>query len=111
MNEPTLDPDVFGELQASAGADFVIELLDTFFEEAPLMLAELRQAQAAGDAERYRRAAHSLKSNSLTFGALLLGRLAREQEQDGLPATPAALDAIDAEYRRAAAALEERRDG
>ena len=27
--------DVFRELQATAGADFVVELVDTFFEEAP----------------------------------------------------------------------------
>ena len=36
-------------------------------------LAELRAAQAAASAERFRRAAHSLKSNSHTFGALRLG--------------------------------------
>ena len=34
------------------------------------MLAELRDALAGGDADAFRRAAHSLKSNSNTFGAL-----------------------------------------
>ena len=53
------------------------------------MLAELRSARAAGDAERFRRAAHSLKSNSNTFGALALGALARELELNGLDADPA----------------------
>ena len=38
----------FAELQASAGAEFVAELVDTFLEEAPRMLAELRDARAAG---------------------------------------------------------------
>ena len=70
-----IDTDVFRELQATAGADFVVELVDTFFEEAPAMLAELRNARAAEDADRFRRAAHSLKSNSHTFGALPLGAL------------------------------------
>ena len=44
------------------------------------MLAELRAARAAADADRFRRAAHSLKSNSHTFGALGLGALARDLE-------------------------------
>ena len=33
------------------------------------MLAELREAHAAGAADAFRRAAHSRKSNSNTFGA------------------------------------------
>ena len=42
MSTSLIDPDVFAELQDSAGADFVAELVQTFSEEAPLMLAELR---------------------------------------------------------------------
>ena len=109
MSEPIIDPATFAELQESAGADFVIELVQTFLEEAPAMLQELRDALASGNAEGYRRAAHSLKSNSLTFGARTLGALAREQELGGLPADrpPAALDALAQEYTRVAAALTE----
>ena len=70
------------------------------------MLAELRSAHAAGAAERFRRAAHSLKSNSNTFGALRLGALARDLELGAMPADIALLDALDAEYARAAAALQ-----
>jgi len=108
MNPPTIDQATFTELQEAAGSDFVQELVQTFLEEAPVMLQELREALAAGDADAFRRAAHSLKSNSLTFGALPLGALARELEQ-GPPGTgtPAALDALAAEYARAAAALTE----
>ena len=73
MNAAVIDPATFAELQDTAGAEFVAELVDTFLEEAPGMLAELRSARAEGDAERFRRAAHSLKSNSHTFGALSLG--------------------------------------
>ena len=108
MPTPTLDPTVFAELQEAAGAEFVTELVGTFLEEAPGMLAELRSAQASGQADVFRRAAHSLKSNSNTFGALELGRLARELELGGLVASPAqldALDALEAEYQRVVAAL------
>ena len=104
-----IDRGTFKDLQDTAGADFVAELVDTFFEEAPRMLQALRDALAAGDADAFRRAAHSLKSNAHTFGALALGARAREVELGGLPATAAAgaavLDALDADYARAAAAL------
>jgi histidine phosphotransfer protein HptB len=107
MTEPTIDLPTFTELQEAAGAGFVTELVVTFLEEAPPMLAELRSAQAAGAADAFRRAAHSLKSNSNTFGATRMGALARELELGGLIADTAPLDALDAEYQRVAAALME----
>ncbi len=111
MNDTIIDTAAFEELKATAGADFVAELAATFFEEAPLMLAELRHAQRSADAERYRRAAHSLKSNSQTFGALQLAALARVQELAGLPADATPIDALHAEFDIAAAALRELIDG
>jgi HPt (histidine-containing phosphotransfer) domain-containing protein len=111
MSDTTIDRPTFEALQQTAGAEFVGELVDTFLTEAPLMLQDLRSALAAGDADRFRRAAHSLKSNSNTFGALALGALAKNLELTGLaPAVAAhgaALDALDAEYARAASALTE----
>ena len=105
MPEATIDMAVFTELQEAAGADFVGELLDTFFEEAPAMLAELRTALAAQDADTFRRAAHSLKSNSNTFGATGLAEMARDLELGGLISSTAPLDALEAHYLQAAAAL------
>ena len=107
MAEPTIDLPTFTELQEAAGAEFVADLVGTFLEEAPPMLAELRSAQAAGAADAFRRAAHSLKSNSNTFGATRLGELARDLELGGLIDGTAPLDALDAEYQRVAAALKE----
>ena len=104
-DHPVIDLATFAELQATAGAEFVTELADTFLEEAPLMLAELRDAQAQGSAERFRRAAHSLKSNSHTFGATTLGAMARELELGGLVADARPIDALAAELTRVAAAL------
>ena len=114
MTEPTIDPATFAELQETAGAEFVVELVDTFLAEAPLMLDDLRSALAAGDADRFRRAAHSMKSNGNTFGALTLGAMARELELGGLDQAlaggAAPLDALAGEYARVAAALAELRD-
>ena len=107
LDPPAIDTAIYAELQATAGAEFVVELADTFREEAPPMLAELRDALAQRSAERFRRAAHSLKSNSHTFGATPLAALARALELGGLPADAVSLDALDAEYARAAAALKE----
>jgi HPt (histidine-containing phosphotransfer) domain-containing protein len=106
MNTAEIDTHIFDELQANAGADFVLELLNTFAEEAPRLLAELRSALAAGSAERFRRAAHSLKSNSNTFGAIRLARMARALELAGLPPNDDAVDALAPEIDTALAALQ-----
>ena len=114
MNDATIDAVTFAELQCAAGADFVKELIDTFLEEAPPMLEELRDTLAAGNADAFRRAAHTLKSNSNTFGALALGGLARELELNGLDharrSNAGSLEAISREYARVAAALAELRN-
>jgi len=113
MSQTPIDDAAFAELQASAGADFVRELVDTFLEEAPRMLEELRSAAAEGRADAFRRAAHSLKSNANTFGALDLGALARELELRGVPAggDDAAIAALEHEYARVAARLRELHGG
>jgi HPt (histidine-containing phosphotransfer) domain-containing protein len=79
--------------------------VQTFFEEAPQMIAELRAAQAGGAAERFRRAAHSLKTNANTFGANALGTQARELELSGLPADARGIDVLQAQYDTTVAAL------
>ena len=107
MNNDPIDPITFAELQDTAGAEFVGELIGTFLEEAPQMLAELRAAQTSATADAFRRAAHSIKSNANTFGALRLGEMARELELGGLVADTAPVEALQAEYERVAAALQE----
>jgi histidine phosphotransfer protein HptB len=115
MDETVIDRAVYAELRDTTGAEFVAELVDTFIDEGPRMLAELRAARAEGNAERFQRAAHSLKSNCKTFGAVKLAALAREFELRGLDADPtrdlAGLAALDAEYARAAVELKALRNG
>jgi HPt (histidine-containing phosphotransfer) domain-containing protein len=113
MTAPAIDRATFDALKQTTGAEFALELVDTFLQEAPSMLDELRNALAAQDAEKFRRTAHSLKSNSNTFGALTLGAMARELELAGISkATESGgqpLDALAQEYSRVAAALTELR--
>ena len=54
MPDDLIDRGAFAELQQTAGADFVVELVDTFIEEAPSMLAEMRAALAAPKAAQVR---------------------------------------------------------
>ena len=100
-----IDHATFADLQEAAGAEFVAELVDTFLEEAPRMLAELRHAQADASAERFRRAAHSLKSNGSTFGAVALAERARTLELGGLPGDAGGIDALARELESTLAAL------
>jgi HPt (histidine-containing phosphotransfer) domain-containing protein len=109
----TIDRATFEALKETTGAEFVLELVDTFLQEAPAMLDELRSTLAAKVAEKFRRTAHSLKSNSNTFGALTLGAMARELELGGLAKASESgaqrLDALAQEYSRVATALTELR--
>jgi HPt (histidine-containing phosphotransfer) domain-containing protein len=75
-----LDMTTFEELKEMSGADFIDELVDTFLEDAPKLINEMKTALETKDAETFRRAAHSLKSNSATFGATRLSALAKEIE-------------------------------
>ena len=79
----SIDKATFDELKQMSGEDFINELIDTFLEDAPKMIAEIQSALAANDADSFRRAAHSMKSNAATFGALQFSELAKELESFG----------------------------
>jgi HPt (histidine-containing phosphotransfer) domain-containing protein len=110
----TIDGDTFSALRDTTGSEFVRELIDTFLAEAPSMLADLRESLANGESDRFRRAAHSLKSNGNTVGALALGAIAKDLEVTGMAQVKArgaaSLAGIEAEYARVAAALAALRD-
>jgi histidine phosphotransfer protein HptB len=112
---PITDPAAWAELQASAGDDFAAELLDTFIQELPGMLAALREALSGADAAGFKRAAHSIKSNAMTFGALRLGAGARALELAGLGADAGAdaraVAALEADCTAAVAALQAQAHG
>jgi PAS domain S-box-containing protein len=72
---------------AGRDASFLVEMIDTFLDDAPHLLADMRQAVERGDAAGLRIAAHGLKSNSAEFGALALSALCRELEAMGKTGT------------------------
>lgn len=80
---PVLDLKTFNTLKENTGEDFISELIDAFLDDAVTQMDEMKSAIAANDAEGFRRAAHSLKSNAATFGAGELNALARELEMMG----------------------------
>jgi HPt (histidine-containing phosphotransfer) domain-containing protein len=80
MTNTEIDMKTFDELKEISGADFIGELIDTFLEDAPQLIMEMKSSLKSNDAEVFRRAAHSFKSNSATFGANRLSLLAKELE-------------------------------
>ncbi len=115
MVEGSIDLSVFNELQDATGSNFIKELVETFMEEAPGILAELKSATTTGDLDQFRRAAHSIKSNANVFGAHELAELARQMELSGLgsdqDATNKEIAALDASYERSAVDLKDLIDG
>jgi PAS domain S-box-containing protein len=77
---PAVDPKQFASFYQSMGADFISEIIQVFNEDAPQLLEDLTWALSHDDAALFRRAAHSLKSNSAQFGAVKLSEMAKELE-------------------------------
>lgn len=94
-----IDMKTFEELREMSGADFIGELIDTYLDDAPKLVGAMKAALQDGDAESFRRAAHSLKSNSATFGAAHLSALAKDLEMLGkegkLQAAKGSLPAVE----------------
>ena len=100
MSDDPIDAATFAELQDTAGAEFVSELVDTFLEEAPQMLAELRAAHGrrrrpnASAAQRIRSSPTPTPSARCAWASM-----ARVLELGGLVADAAPVDALQAELR------------
>ena len=104
-----IDKATFDELKEMSGEEFINELIDTFLEDAPKMIAEMKSGLDSNSVETYRRAAHSLKSNAATFGASQLAALAKELEMLGkenkLHETGDRLRALEEAYESACSEL------
>ncbi|MEM8728476.1 MAG: Hpt domain-containing protein [Pseudomonadota bacterium] len=111
MTDGPIDEAIFAELADTTGADFVAVLVTAFLDEAPGMMEDLKAALGQGDADAFRRAAHSIKSNADVFGATALAEIARAMEQDGPSAGHDGLGALEIAFETAASALRGRLDG
>jgi HPt (histidine-containing phosphotransfer) domain-containing protein len=112
IEQNVIDPAAWAGLLESVGddVDFLAELITTYFDDSPRLLAAMQEALSAGRAEDLRRAAHSLKSSSANFGALRLSKKCRELEYIGkagaLEGAAEQIGQIVTEYEKARAALE-----
>jgi len=108
-DEPVVDSHVIAELSELMGEEFIVELVDTFCEEVPQLLLQLRQSQVDGDAAVFRRCAHSIKSSSASLGAMQLAALAKDLEalgkEERISGTEAALDELEVAYQQAELSL------
>ena len=106
-----LDLEVLQELLSMLGGDFssLAEIIDSFLEDAPLLLDELQQYVADSDAPGIRRIAHSLKANGADFGAHTFSDLCAKVEElaseGALDDVPELVAQILDEYKKVEAAL------
>jgi CheY-like chemotaxis protein len=108
---PILDRAVLAELRDNMDAEFAVELIGDFFAGAPGMLAAMRQSLTQAQPADLRLAAHTLKSNSASLGALRLAEVCRILEELGKAGvlddtTTAHVASAEAEYEQARQALE-----
>ena len=110
-NQSVIDLPTFEALKEAMGADFIGELVGTYFEETPQLLSKLQHAFEKQDCEAFRQAAHSIKSTSNSFGALQFGSQARELELMGregkLDGAAGKVGALVADYSMVKKMLEE----
>ena len=113
-----LDPAALENLLAVVGGefDYLVELIDSFLEEAPQLLTDLQAFVEEGDVAGVHRVGHSLKSNGADFGATTFSNLCKELEMLGksgtLDGTADLSTQIVAEYDRVEEALKAvRREG
>jgi HPt (histidine-containing phosphotransfer) domain-containing protein len=111
MPDETLDRAALDELLETVGGDreFLVELIETYLGDSPGLLTDLSAGIAAGDAAAVRRAAHTLKSTSATFGATGLATTCREIEaaaaEDDLADLLPRVEGAAVEYEAVAAEL------
>ena len=68
--------------------DSLAELIESFLEESPLLVEQMRRAAESGDRSGLGRTAHTLKSSARDFGANQLSALCAAMEQscrDSMP--------------------------
>jgi HPt (histidine-containing phosphotransfer) domain-containing protein len=104
MAQTVFDEKTFNQLKEMVGADFIGELIETFLDEAPTLISDMQKALKQNDAETFRRSAHSLKSNSASFGAHVLAEQCKALEMLGraghLSEVGGKLEMLMSEYKK-----------
>ena len=113
---PAIDPSVldeFSEMMGEDGAEMIMELIDIFLSDSPVLIQEMQAEIIEPESNAVRRAAHSLKSSAANLGAFELSNLCQELENMGrsghLDQAAEKFGLVEAEYERAKIALEEKK--
>jgi HPt (histidine-containing phosphotransfer) domain-containing protein len=108
-SEVSLEAAALQNLRDIGGEEFLIEVVDVFLADAPALITSLRSSLERRDTEELRRAAHTLKSNGSTLGAIVFAELCRVVEQhakDGrLDGVSQLVGQIEQDYRTLEEAL------
>ncbi len=115
MVENVIDPEEWAAFVSMAEPEILKELVDAYLDDAPKLIAEMHTGLANGDIDCVRRAAHSLKSNSASFGGKRLSEASRELELlargGSLEGAGPKLADIEAEYASLSNVLKEMKNG
>lgn len=76
-----LDAKTLSQIREIGGDELLGRLARLFLEHTPLRLEEIRRGLASDDWSRTARAVHSLRSSSVTLGAVDLAQTAAELER------------------------------
>ncbi len=107
-----IDRAALDRLSAILGNDPAVlaEMMSAYFEDAPAYIAQLHSALERARPDELQTAAHSLKSNSASFGALALAEQCRALEMLGKAGScegaAECIAVIEKEYARAKEELE-----
>jgi len=103
-----IDPQAIANLRAlnpNDNDEFLREIAGIFLEDTPQRIAELAQSLTAGDANKFTRAAHSIKGSSANLGAMILRsaaeKLEHQSRKDGLAGVAPLVEEIKTEFARA----------
>ncbi len=115
---PALDSSVLhglGDPSDPAAAEFILDLIDSYLEDAPPLLAKISTAVTDKDLDSLEHNAHTLKSICFSLGAMHLGDICKKLEaigragkEKGHPLTPEVSDLVSTlwtEYERVKIAL------
>jgi len=105
MTDNLIDREAWETMKSMTEPAFLVELIDVYLMDSPQLIEQMRIGLATGEVETVRRAAHSLKSNSASFGAMRVADVSRELEMlaksgtlDGGTSKLAAVEAAYAQF-------------
>jgi len=97
------------ETIGDSSMELIVELAPMFIEDTPPILNEIHEAAGAGDVQRLREAAHTLKGSSASMGFSTLSqhclKLENYCKQNDLANAKSIVPFIEAEYKQIEQAL------